>query len=115
ADWRRDEEPVSAAAGRPAGPASFASSIRVPAVWLGMGMFTACVGLELGVAQWAYTLLAGPRGFRPAVAGLLVGAHWAAFTGGRILFGLVVADRFAPDRLLRVLMSAMVAGAVLFW
>jgi fucose permease len=65
------------------------------------------------VGQWAYTLLSQSRGMRPAIAGVVVGGHWAAFTGGRILFGFV-ADRFDLRRLLRAMMGGTFAGAALF-
>lgn len=111
-DWR-NEAPKTARCGDGA-RVTFADSARVPAVWLGAAMFGACVGLELAVGQWAYTLLWQARGMRPGVAGVIVGAHWGVFTGSRIVFGFV-AGRFDLPTLLRVLMGATFGGAALFW
>jgi len=110
--WRND--PHQTDTSQPTARATFAQSFRIPAVWLGAGMFIACVGVEIAAGQWAFTFLTQSRTFPTDRAGVVVSAYWAAFTGGRILFGFV-ANRFDPVRLLPILLAAMLAGTVLFW
>ena len=110
--WRN--EGFQTAEKKPVRRALFSESLRVPAIWLGMATFLAYVGMEIGIGQWAYTLLTESRGIPPAIAGPWVSIYWGAFTGGRILFG-VVANRFEISQALRVCMLGMIVGAVLFW
>ena len=94
--------------------ASFGQSLGIPAVWIGIGGFVCCVGLEVAAGQWAFTLLVQSRGMRPDPAGLVVSAYWGIFTAGRILFGFLP-RRLNAMRLLPWLAAGMVAGAALFW
>ena len=110
--WR--SEGFQTAEQKPVRRASFSETLRVPAVWLGMATFLAYVGMEIGIGQWAYTLLTQSRGIAPDTAGFWVAIYWGAFTGGRILFG-VIANRFEVSHALRVCMLGIIAGAVLFW
>ena len=59
----------------------------MPVLWLSMATFLAYVGLEIGVGQWAYTLLTASRGIAPAVAGPGVRHHWGALHCGGDTFG----------------------------
>ncbi|MHB8625687.1 MAG: MFS transporter [Aggregatilineales bacterium] len=111
--WWRNEG-FQTAEKKPVRRAGFSESMRVPAIWLGMATFFAYVGLEIGIGQWAYTLLTQSRGIAPEIAGPWVSIYWGAFTGGRILFG-VIANRFEVSQALRVCMLGMITGAVLFW
>lgn len=79
-----------------------------------MATFLAYVGLEIGVTQWAYTILTASRGMKLEDAGPWVAIYLAAFTGGRIFFGLI-ANRFTIDHTLRACMLGTIIGAVLFW
>lgn len=95
--------------------ASFGRSFRVASVWLGVATFIACVGLEIAVGQWAFVLLTESRGVAEGPAGVCVSAHWAALTGGRVLFGFI-SERIGTYRLLGVLMPSLaVATAMLWW
>src|SRR5450432_2779320 len=98
----------------PVNRANFSRTFRVPVIWLGMATFIAYCGLEIGLGQWAYTLLTESRGIAPAIAGPWVAVYWGAFTGGRIFFG-IVANRVEVDRVLRLCCVGMIIGAVLFW
>jgi fucose permease len=108
--WRN--EGFQSAENTPVRRASFSQSLRLPVLWFSMITFLAYVGLEIGIGQWAYTLLTQSRGVAPDVAGTWVSVYWGVFTGGRIFFGFI-ANRFDPTRLLRWCLLAAVAGALL--
>lgn len=95
--------------------ASFRESLRLPVLWFSMIIFLAYVGVELGIGQWAYTLLTQSRNIAPDDAGTWVSIYWGIFTGGRIFFGFI-ANRFNPTHLLRWCLLGMVVGAfMLAW
>jgi fucose permease len=110
--WRT--EGFQTAENKPVRRASFGETLRTPVVWFSMATFVIYVGTEVGIGQWAYTLLTESRAIAPGIAGLCVSIYWGAFTGGRILFGLI-ANRFEIVRILRFCMLGVVAGAFLFW
>lgn len=110
--WRT--EGFQTAGHRPVRRAGFGETLRVPVVWFSMATFVVYVGSEIGIGQWAYLILTESRGMAPGLAGPWVSAYWGAFTGGRILFG-IVANRFEIKRVLRFCMVGMVAGTLLFW
>ncbi len=93
---------------------NFSQTLRVPIIWLSMLTYLVYCGLEIGLGQWAYTLLTQSRGIAPEIAGPWVAVYWGTFTGGRIIFG-AVANRFEIDRVLRVCTLGMIVGAGLFW
>jgi fucose permease len=109
--WRN--EGFQSAENKPVRRASFSQSLRVPVLWFSMITFLVYVGMEIGIGQWAYTLLTQSRGLAPEVAGPWVSIYWAVFTGGRIVFGFI-ATRFDSTRLLRWCLLATVCGAFLF-
>ncbi len=102
---RADKSPVRRA--------SFSQSLRLPVLWFSMITFLAYVAMEIGIGQWAYTLLTQSRGIAPEVAGPWVSVYWGVFTGGRILFGFI-ANRFDATRLLRGCLLGAVVGTFLF-
>ncbi|MCC7451062.1 MAG: MFS transporter, partial [Anaerolineae bacterium] len=110
--WRN--EGFQTAEHKPARRATFGETLRIPALWFSMITFLAYVGTEIGIGQWAYTLLTESRGMAPEVAGPWVSVYWGTFTGGRVLFG-IIANRFPVDRVLRLCMLGMIISAVLFW
>ncbi len=110
--WRT--EGFQTAEHQPVQRVTFGETLRVPVVWFSMATFVLYVGTEIGIGQWAYVLLTQARAVPPGIAGPWVSAYWGAFTGGRILFG-VIANRFEIKRILRFCMLGMVAGAFLFW
>jgi len=109
--WRN--EGFQSAENKPVRRASFAESLRLPVIWFSMITFLAYVSMEIGIGQWAYTLLTQSRGIAPEYAGPWVSVYWGVFTGGRILFGLI-STRFETTRLLRACLLAVVLGTVLF-
>ncbi|MGG5821164.1 MFS transporter [Falsiroseomonas sp. HW251] len=86
--------------------------LRNPVARLQMAVFFVYCGLESGAGQWAATILAA-RGATPAEGAAAATLFWAGLAGARIAMGFVV-DRIGPDRLLRLAMPPMAAGAALF-
>ncbi len=110
--WRI--EGLQTAENKPVQRVGFSQSLRRPVIWFSMAIFLAYVGLEIGVGQWAYTLMTQSRGMDPGIVGLWVSIYWGVFTGGRIFFGLI-ADRFPITQILRLCMLSIIIGAALFW
>jgi len=109
--WRN--EGFQNAEQKPVQRARISQTLRLPEMWFSLITFLSYVGLEIGIGQWAYTLLTQSRGVAAEVAGPWVSIYWGVFTGGRILFGLI-STRFEPTRLLRWCFLAILGGAVLF-
>jgi fucose permease len=107
-----DGAPEAHHSGGPAAPAL--ATLRLPAVWLGIGLFFIYTGVELATGQWMFSLLTEARGIPTGVAGLGVSFYWASLTVGRVLFGLV-ARRVALDRALLICMICVALGAALVW
>lgn len=103
----------SAEAAKPAEPpAAFAETLRLGKVWISVLAFFLYTGLEFSVGQWSFTLLTEGRGLATAKAALWVSGYWGAFTGGRVLAGLLpLGDR--SQLLLRLCPAGMLAGAAL--
>ncbi|MBV9323102.1 MAG: MFS transporter [Chloroflexi bacterium] len=102
------ERPPHRAAG------SGARLVRLPLIWLSLGLFFVYVGMEAGAGQWSFSLFTLSREMPAALAGALVSAYWASLTIGRVLFGALV-PRLGAQRLLRACMLACVLAAGLLW
>lgn len=103
--------PETAAAADAAAPA-YRETLALGPVWLGVLAFFLYTGLEYAVGQWSYTLIREGRGLAPATAAVWVSIYWGAFTGGRVIAGLLpLGDRTAL--LLRLCAAGMTAGAAL--
>jgi len=96
----------------PEKPVKARDTLRLPLVWIGIGMFVAYTGLEMIAGQWAYSLFTTARGVSAATAGLWVGAFWGSFTLGRIAFGLA-GERYKLETLIRIAILGGLAGALL--
>jgi fucose permease len=88
------------------------SALREPLVWLQMLLFFLYVGLEFTAGQWSFTLLTESRGVRADAAGVLAGGYYGAIGVGRVLAG-AAASRVGLDRLVRLSLAAVLAGAFL--
>ncbi len=97
-----------------AGKMGSGATLRLPAVWLGIGLFFLFTGLEGSAGQWPYTLFTEARAVAPSTAGLWVSIYWSSLTAGRIVFGLV-ADRLSIVSLLRGCMLGAIVGTVFVW
>lgn len=85
-------------------------TMRLPMVWLGIGIFFIYTGIEIGAGHWLATLLVESRGFAEESAGLWATIYWGSLTIGRILLGFIEANL---TRLVRLAMIGMISGAVL--
>jgi fucose permease len=68
-------------------------AVRVPAVLFAGAFLTVYVGLEIGVGNWAYSLLTEEHGQGPLLAGWSVSLYWLGLTLGRFIIS-PVAGRF---------------------
>lgn len=105
--WARpveDRAPVEAAMA--------AHTLRIPAVWLGIGAFVCYVAIEAAAGLWAYTVLTQGRGMSSRNAGLIVSAYWGALFVGRVIFGWV-SERITSHRVLLGALIGMAVGAAL--
>lgn len=96
------------------GGASARSTLRLPIVWLCVGLFFAYAGLESSAGQWSFPLFSESRGVAPDLAALWVSIYWGSFTVGRIFFGFIV-NRFKTITMIRVCLAGMLAGGVIYW
>lgn len=108
--WRN--EGFQTVENQPVQRAKLSQTLRLPVLWFSMIAFLAYVSMEIGIGQWAYTLLTQSRGIAEEVAGPWVSVYWGVFTGGRIFFGFI-ANRFNPTHLLRWSLVGTIVGAVL--
>src|SRR5438270_785786 len=92
--------------------AAIRETLRLPVVWLGIGLFVAYTGLEVSAAQWSFSLFTDSRHVRREIAGLWVSLYWGSFTGGRIFFGAILGWA-RPVVVMRLCMLGMALSAVL--
>jgi fucose permease len=92
----------------PSGSGSSGHALRVPGVWAGVGAFFLYVGVEVGAAQWAYSLLVEERGGSAASGAATVSLFWGVFTASRFLFGVVARGR----SLQRLMLTSLVVAAI---
>ena len=88
-------------------------TLRTPAVLQAMTLFFIFTGIESAAGNWSYTLVSEGRGSDRAVAATWVGLYWGSFAMGRFLYGFI-ADRLRQDFSIRVLMSLIVLGGLMF-
>lgn len=93
--------------------ASYRETLNNSGVWLGIGLFFLYTGLEVTAGQWSFSLLTEARAIPPEKAGFWVSAYWGSLTAGRFVFGYV-ARHFSINRLIRLSMLIVVAGAALY-
>ena len=101
-------------AARRASAVSARATLRLPAVWLGIGLFFFHAGTQVGAGQLSNSLFVDGRGIDPAVAGVWISIFWASLTAGRFFSGMVV-DRIANSVFLRFNMAGTALGALLMW
>jgi fucose permease len=65
------------------------AAVRVPAVLFAGTFLTVYVGLEIGVGNWAYSLLTEEHGQGPLLAGWSVSGYWLGLTLGRFVISPV--------------------------
>jgi fucose permease len=90
------------------------STLRLPVVWLSIGVFFLYTGIEAAAGVWAFTLFTESRGVPMMTAALWVSIYWGGLTVGRLLAGIAV--RFvSANRLLRFCVAGMALGAGVIW
>lgn len=105
--WQLREDAVSAET--PTAP--FRDTLRLPIVWLSVGVFILYTGIELSIGQWTATLLVDGRGMAVTTAGLWTTLYWGSLTIGRIVLGFIETDLV---RLVRFALVGLIIGAALF-
>lgn len=70
-------------------PVLLRPAVRVPAVLYAGAFLTVYVGLEIGVGNWAYSLLTEEHGLGPLAAGWSVSGYWLGLTLGRFIISPV--------------------------
>lgn len=110
--WR--DEVTSVTGKAPLRSAALGATLRLPILWLSVGLFFVYAGMEIGAGQWAFTVSTESRGIAEDAAGLWVTIYWGSFTVGRILFGFI-SERLSLTPVLRACMLGCAAGALLWW
>jgi fucose permease len=87
-------------------------TLRLPMVWLSMGLFFMYCGVEVTTGQWMYSLLVESREISTVTAGLWISFYWGSLTAGRFLIG-AIANHIPPTRLVRLSMAGALTGAAL--
>src|SRR5205085_12527051 len=64
-------------------------TLRLPVVWLSVGIFFVYTGLEAAAGTWAFSLFTEGRAIATGEAGLWVSIYWGRLKAGRGLFGFV--------------------------
>ncbi|MDP5056073.1 MAG: MFS transporter [Marinomonas hwangdonensis] len=88
-------------------------ALKHPIILTQIAFFFVYAGVEIGVGQWAFTVMTELRGISVATAGIWVAVYWGSLALGRIVFGVLV-ERFSVERLLHLCLLGMVFGALLF-
>ncbi len=90
-------------------------TVRRARVVLLLALFFVYTGAEVGVGQWAYTLLREGRGMTTALAGGWVAAYWGGLTAGRFLVS-AVGNRASPSHTLNAsVLLALIGVGILWW
>ncbi|QUX96715.1 MFS transporter [Marinomonas sp. CT5] len=88
-------------------------ALKHPVIRFQIVFFFLYTGVEVGVGQWAFTVMTESRGIALATAGTWVAIYWGALAFGRAVFGFLV-ERFSVDQLLRLCLAGVVLGALSF-
>ena len=83
------------------------STLRLPLVWISLGIFLAYTGLEGVSTQWIFPLYNKARGIDAATAGKWLVFLQASFTIGRIFFGFAL-GYFKPRTIIRVCAATLI-------
>jgi fucose permease len=92
--------------GTPSG-VSARSTLRLPLVWISIGIFLAYAGLEGVATQWTFPLFNRARGIDAVTAGAWLVILQASFTIGRFFFGFALAY-FKPRTLIRICVATLI-------
>ncbi|WP_111638390.1 MFS transporter [Marinomonas shanghaiensis] len=95
------------------GPVTQLQALKHPVIRFQIVFFFLYSGVEVGVGQWAFTVMTESRGISIASAGTWVAVYWGALAFGRAIFGFLV-ERFSVDQLLRLCLAGVSLGALFF-
>jgi len=112
--WRRWGGARPVADPKPKVQVSATDTMRMPFVWIGIILFVAYAGIEMGIFQWGFTLFTEGRGVPEVDAGAWLTTYAASFTIGRIFFGVIV-SYMKPSTLVRLCMVGTIVGMLLLW
>lgn len=110
--WGADEEGQEAQPDRKIAKASV--TLKLPAVWFGIGTFVVYTGLEVAAGQWTFTVLTEDRGISTGAAGAWVTAYYVGLTLGRIGIGSLTSI-FPANIVMRISILTAVLAAAVFW
>ncbi|RBP83617.1 MFS transporter [Marinomonas rhizomae] len=88
-------------------------ALKHPVIRFQIVFFFLYSGIEVGVGQWAFTVMTESRGISLASAGTWVAVYWGTLAFGRAIFGFLV-ERFSVDQLLRLCLAGVAVGAFSF-
>jgi fucose permease len=86
--------------------------MRMPAVWLQIGMFFFMTGIEASAGNWTATIMTGKFDASESQAGLWAGIFWGAMAIGRI-FMVPLSRDMNPARLVQLCTWGLLAGALM--
>lgn len=98
----------------PSFKASSLETLKLPAIWLSIGLFFLYAGVEVTAGQWSYSLFTESRSISVSTAGFWVSVYWGSFTAGRIFYGFV-ANRIQVLSALRFSMLTAIGAGLLIW
>jgi fucose permease len=93
---------------------SMRETLRLPAVWIAIGLFFFATGTEIGTSQLTNTLFVDGRGYDARMVATWISLYWLFFTAARALTGLFI-DKVDYRIFLRFCMVGTGLGAVLIW
>lgn len=86
--------------------------LKMPKVWLQIGLFFTMVGIEASIGLWTATLLRDRFGESAASAGLWAGLYWGAVGVGRLVIP-VIFRRIPTARIVQAGAWAMLIGGIM--
>ncbi len=87
-------------------------TLRQPVVLLLLLVFLLYVAVEIGLGNWAFTVLTESRGIDVAAAGWWVSIYWGSFAVGRLVLGFIETN---VTRLIRLSILAIAFGVFIWW
>jgi fucose permease len=88
------------------------ATLRLPAVWLAIGIFFFATGTEISTSQLTNTLFVDGRGYDAKIVGTWISTFWLCFTASRTLTGFFI-DRVDYRIFLRLCMAGTMLGGML--
>ncbi len=86
------------------------------AVWLGALFLFLCVGVEITIGNWGFTLLTQGQGRDELTAGYVVSGYWLGLTAGRFLISAATSRAgIGPAAMLYGCLAGAVGSVVLIW